>query len=53
MTSPFGVNRRCVVLSDGPGIYHVSFMPSETGEHTIDVSYGQSAIPGVKFNFSW
>ena len=47
VTSPSGVNQQGVVLSDGPGIYHVSFMPLETGEHIIDVSYKRAPVPGI------
>jgi Filamin/ABP280 repeat len=46
VTSPTGVLGQCNVSSDGPGVYYVSFMPSETGEHIINVKYKDSPVPG-------
>lgn len=46
VTSPSGVDRRCDITSESPGVYHVSFLPCETGEHIINVRHKQASVPG-------
>jgi hypothetical protein len=36
-------------INDVNGSYEVSFVPTEVGEHTVDVRFGDTLVPGSPF----
>ena len=47
VTDPSGVEDRCDIADDGPGVYQVLFKPRETGVHSIAVYRQHSPVPGM------
>ena len=47
VTDPAGVEDRCDISDDSPGVYQVLFKPRETGVHFISVTNQRSPVPGT------
>ena len=44
---PSGVEDRCDIAEDSPGVYQVLFQPRETGLHLVTVNKNHSPVPGT------
>lgn len=52
MSSPLGATKEATVTITGGDIYPVSFVPSETGVHAVNVRYKGQPIPGSPYLYT-